>query len=123
MDKSSSKENTAETLGGYLKALRAASGFSLREVEEATEVSNAYLSQLENEKISKPSPHILHKLSGFYGVTYETLMEKAGYIKREPAGEKSGRLAASSLGKISRAEEAALLQYLGFIRSQKRKKE
>jgi transcriptional regulator with XRE-family HTH domain len=123
MEKPSSKENAPQTLGGYLKALRAASGFSLRDVEEATEVSNAYLSQLENEKISKPSPHILHKLSGFYGVAYELLMEKAGYIKRDASGERSGRLAASSLGKISRDEETALLQYLGFIRSQKRKKE
>lgn len=122
MEKSSSKENADETLGAYLKTLRGASGLSLREVEDATEVSNAYLSQLENEKIAKPSPHILHKLAGFYGVAYELLMEKAGYIKREPVAEKSGRLAASSLGKISRDEETALLQYLSFIRSQKRKK-
>jgi HTH-type transcriptional regulator, competence development regulator len=121
MEKNSSKENSPQTLGAYLKALRGASGFSLRDVEEATEVSNAYVSQMENDKISKPSPHILHKLASFYGVGYEVLMEKAGYIKRDTAGEKTGRLAASSLGTISRDEEAALLQYLGYIRSQKRK--
>lgn len=122
MDTQSSKESLSE----YLKALRAASGFTLREVEEATEISNAYLSQLENDKISKPSPDILHKLAEFYGVGYEVLMEKAGYFKREVSTvgrtEKTGRLAASSLGKISGEEEAALLQYLGFIRSQKKKK-
>lgn len=122
MEKPSSKESPDEILGAYLKTLRGASGFSLREVEEATDVSNAYLSQLENGKISKPSPHILHKLAEFYGVSYEVLMEKAGYIKRENVAEKTGRLAASSLGKISRDEETALLQYLSFIRSQKRKK-
>lgn len=119
MEKTSARENAPQTLGEYLKALRAASAFTLREVEEATEVSNAYLSQLENEKISKPSPHILHKLSTFYGISYELLMEKAGYIKH---GVKGGRLAASSLGKLSSEEEATLLQYLGFIRSQKKKK-
>ena len=122
MEKSPPKENTEPTLGAYLKTLRGSRGFSLREVEEATDVSNAYLSQLENEKISKPSPHILHKLAGFYGITYEVLMEKAGYIKREPVAERSGRVAASSLGTISRDEETALLEYLSFIRSQKRKK-
>jgi len=126
MDKQSSKEKNETTLSDYLKALRTASGFTLRQVEEATEVSNAYLSQLENDKISKPSPDILHTLAGFYGVEYEVLMEKAGYLKKRDSsgsGEKTGRLAASSLGKISSEEESQLLTYLGFIRSQKKKKE
>jgi transcriptional regulator with XRE-family HTH domain len=122
MEKTPSKENIPQSLGGYLKALRAASGFSLRDVEEGTEISNAYLSQLENEKITKPSPHILHKLAAFYGVAYELLMEQAGYIKREAAGKGTGRLAASSLGKITPDEEKELLQFLGFIRSQKKGK-
>lgn len=122
MEKTPSKENGPQSLGGYLKALRAASGFSLRDVEEGTEISNAYLSQLENERITKPSPHILHKLSSFYGVAYELLMEKAGYIKRQPAGEGTARVAASSLGKITQDEEKELLQFLGFIRSQRKGK-
>jgi transcriptional regulator with XRE-family HTH domain len=126
MDKRSSPESELR-LSDYLRALRSASGFSLRQVEEATEVSNAYLSQLENDKIAKPSPDILHALAAFYGVEYEVLMEKAGYLKkRDPGnpgrGEKTGRLAASSLGKITGEEEAELLNYLGYIRSQKKKK-
>src|SRR4030095_13288460 len=46
-------------LGAMLAGLRTAKGLSLREVEEATgkAVSNAYLSQLENGKIRKPSPN------------------------------------------------------------------
>ncbi|MHC4933777.1 MAG: helix-turn-helix domain-containing protein, partial [Planctomycetota bacterium] len=48
-------------LGTLLADLRMAKGLSLREVEEATgkAVSNAYLSQLENGKIKKPSPSVL----------------------------------------------------------------
>ena len=48
----------ASELGSLLADLRQAKGLSLREVEEATgrAVSNAYLSQLENGKIQKPSP-------------------------------------------------------------------
>ena len=44
-------------LGTLLGDLRKAKRLSLREVEEATgrSVSNAYLSQLENGKIAKPS--------------------------------------------------------------------
>src|SRR6266850_6060134 len=69
-------------LGALLADLRTAKGLSLREIEEATgkAVSNAYLSQLENGKIRKPSPHVLHSLAGVYAVPYDTLMEKAGYL-------------------------------------------
>src|SRR5438445_5389641 len=69
-------------LGSLLADLRTAKGLSLREVEEATgkAVSNAYLSQLENGKIRKPSPNVLHSLAKAYFVPYEALMEKAGYL-------------------------------------------
>src|SRR2546425_8968864 len=52
-------------LGALLADLRTAKGLSLRQVEEATDraVSNAYLSQLENGKIQKPSPNVLHSLA------------------------------------------------------------
>ena len=70
------------SLGQYLASIRADRHMTLREVEEATdkEVSNAYLSQIENDKIQKPSPNVLHALSEIYGISYEQLMEMAGYI-------------------------------------------
>ena len=79
-------------LGVVLSDLRKAKGFSLREVEEATgnAVSNAYLSQLENGRIKKPSPNVLHSLAEVYVVPYETLMEKAGYLL-PPEGKTAGR--------------------------------
>ena len=72
----------SDELGGLLADLRTARGLSLREVEAATDgaVSNAYLSQLENGKIKKPSPNVLHSLAQVYAVPYEALMEKAGYL-------------------------------------------
>ena len=53
------------TLGQYLASIRNDRKMSLRQVEEAAgkEVSNAYLSQLENGKILQPSPTILNKLA------------------------------------------------------------
>lgn len=110
-------------LGVVLSDLRKAKGFSLREVEEATgnAVSNAYLSQLENGKIKKPSPNVLHSLAEVYVVPYETLMEKAGYLlPRE--GEKAGRrrrLAAFAIDDLTAEEEEELLKYLAFLRSRK----
>jgi len=120
MGKREKREPDQQSLGEYLRILRARDRHSLRAVEEATEISNAYLSQLENDKIAKPSPHILHTLAEFYRVAYEVLMEKAGYIKRVEGGAdpraRSGRLAASALGALTRDEEEQLLKYLTFIR-------
>lgn len=109
-------------LGTLLADLRAAKGLSLREVEEATEraVSNAYLSQLENGKIRKPSPNVLLSLSKVYGVAYETLMEKAGYLlPSQDAGGRRRRLAAFAIDDLTAEEEEELLRYLAFLRSRR----
>ena len=109
-------------LGVLLADLRTAKGLSLREVEEATgnAVSNAYLSQLENGKIKKPSPNVLHRLAEVYVVPYEALMEKAGYLlPSEGGGGRRKRLAAFAIDDLTAEEEEELLKYLAFIRSRK----
>src|SRR5258706_1166087 len=88
--------STPLSLGIYLNKARADKKMSLRDVEEASgkEVSNAYLSQLESGKITKPSPHVLHALSNALSVPYEILMERAGYIvptASHSKGTKHGR--------------------------------
>lgn len=109
-------------LGAVLADLRKAKGLSLREVEEATgkAVSNAYLSQLENGKIKKPSPNVLHSLAGVYAVPYEALMEKAGYLlPSEQGGGRRKRLATFAIDDLTAEEEEQLLEYLAFLRSRK----
>jgi transcriptional regulator with XRE-family HTH domain len=97
---------------------------TLREVEEATnhEVSNAYLSQLENGRISKPSPNILHSLAKVYGVAYDVLMEKAGYITAAATRgetERHGRIPTFTHENLTPEEEEKLLEYLAFLRRRK----
>jgi transcriptional regulator with XRE-family HTH domain len=112
-------------LGSLLADLRTAKRLSLREVQEATgnAVSNAYLSQLENGKIGKPSPNVLHSLAQVYAVPYEMLMEKAGYLPRSDGtseGKRRGRdrrLAACAIGDLTAEEDEELLKYLAFLRS------
>jgi transcriptional regulator with XRE-family HTH domain len=110
-------------LGALLGDLRRAKGLSLREVEEATgrAVSNAYLSQLEHGRIQKPSPNVLHRLAEVYAVSYETLMERAGYLL-PPAGREGARrrrLAAFAIDDLTAEEEEELLKYLAFLRSRR----
>ena len=107
-------------LGALLADLRRAKGLSLREVEEATgkSVSNPYLSQLENGKIKKPSPNVLHSLAEVYVVPYESLMEKAGYLlPSQDGGRRRRRLAAFAIDDLTAEEEEELLKYLAFLRS------
>ena len=109
-----------DNYGEYFKALREAKAMTLREVEKRTDVSNAYLSQLESGKVRQPSPIILHKLSEIYGVAYETLMEKVGYPAPQSTQNEKAKAMSQKIGTISDEEEIELLNYLKFIRSRKR---
>ncbi len=60
------------------KSLREQAGKTLREVEALTGISNAYISQLENGKISDPSVKTIFLLSKLYGVTVEHIMLQSG---------------------------------------------
>ena len=113
------------TLGQYLASIRTDRKMTLREVEEATnkQVSNAYLSQIENDKIRKPSPNILHSLSEIYAISFENLMDKAGYLmpSTEHADEDHhGRVATFAEYNLTSEEESELMQYLQFLRSRRR---
>ena len=113
------------TLGQYLAAVRDDRGLSLREVEKATSkvVSNAYLSQIENDQIKKPSPNILHALAALYCVSYEDLMERAGFVtptRSRSAHQRHGMIATFADQNLTEEEEAELVQYLSFMRSRRK---
>lgn len=112
-------------LGSYLASIRKDRGLTLRAVEDRTnkQVSNAYLSQIETNKIEKPSPNILHALAELYTISFEGLMEMAGYMS--PAAKRSdidrhGRVATFAEHNLTAEEEEELMRYLEFMRSRKR---
>jgi len=111
------------SFGAGLRTAREMRKLSLREVEEATGISNAYLSQLETGKIRKPSPHFLHKLAQIYGIGYELLMEAVGYVQKRKQGDGPQTLAGAALfsqKKLTPEEEEKLAEYLAFLRAQKK---
>ena len=112
-------------LGQYLKKLRKQRNLTLRAVEEKTGISNAYLSQVENGKISKPSPSILLKLGNFYDVSYERLMKLAGHPVPTKSEVEKGELDlafrfSSSLDDLTEEERKRVQEYIEFLRSRKR---
>jgi HTH-type transcriptional regulator, competence development regulator len=114
-----------QTLGEGLKTARELRNLSLREVEDATGISNAYLSQLENNKVKKPSPHFLHKLAALYDLQYEVLMETAGYLKPAAAATGPRTLAGAALYSqehLTSEEADELGRYLHYLRSKSKTK-
>ena len=108
-----------DSLGKHLSAARKRARLSLRAVEAVTDISNAYLSQLENGKVQEPSPNLLHKLAELYRADYQTLLRLAGYPVPEHGSSSQSRLAAR-LGHTTQEEEQALLDYLEFLRSRRK---
>ena len=121
-------------LGQFLRSIREAKKLTLRFVEAKTGVSNAYLSQIENGKISKPSPIMLYKLSQFYKISYDDLMSKAGFPTSESIQENNLESGSGSLRNVGRTsilatlddvtpeEEEELLEFLAFMRSRREKR-
>ena len=70
----------------YLKSIRRERGMTLRQVEEKTGVSNAYISLLENGLRQSPNPDILRKLAEVYSVPPVELMRRAEYITDQDEG-------------------------------------
>jgi len=109
-------------LGEYLKKGRESKGLTLRAVEEATGISNAYLSQLEGGKIQQPSPIDLHKICILYGRQYALAMEYAGYPLPEGVQTSTPQQRfLARLGHPTAEQEEELVDYMEFLRSRKQK--
>lgn len=126
MTKRSVETEAGLTLGQYLASIREDRSLSQRDVEKATNkiVSNAYLSQIENDQIKRPSPNILHALAEVYAVSYENLMERAGFVvptrSRKGGEQRHGRVATFADHNLTPEEEAELVKFLGYLRSRKK---
>ena len=71
-----------EALGGFIKAQRQVANLSLREMARLTDVSNAYLSQIERG-LHQPSVRVLRSLADALNVSAETLLAQAGLIDED----------------------------------------
>lgn len=108
----------SKTLGEELKEARTIRGLSLREVERITEISNSYLSQLENDKVKKPSAHVLYKLAKTYEVGFDLLLEAAGIVLNSEKNEKPKTMVGTAFYSkgLTSEEESLLNEYLAFLR-------
>lgn len=110
-----------KTLGSVLAQSRGLKNYSLRAVEELTGISNAYLSQLENDKIKKPSADILYKLATLYKIDLNFLLHLAGLVEKATQKNVSLGNFVFSKDNLTQEEEEELIKYLKFMRERKKK--
>lgn len=112
-----------EALGSFIKAQRQVANLSLREMARMTDVSNAYLSQIERG-LHQPSVRVLRSLADALDLSAETLLAQAGLIdeeERDAAGEPPAgpaRTVAAILadpGLTPEQREALLSVYRSFV--------
>lgn len=68
-------------LGTYIEEKREARALSVRQLSEKSGISHTEIHRLENGERKSPSPHLLKALAPQLGVTYEEIMQKAGYLE------------------------------------------
>lgn len=115
-------KQTMSSLGETLKSLRNLKRFTLKDVEQKLGISNAYLSQLENDKVKQPSANILYKLAKLYNIDLDVLLYSAGIIKENPVEERDettkfmNAIQYSSDG-LTKEQKESVLEYLEFLKS------
>lgn len=107
----------AETLGRVLAAARVQRGWSLREVERLTGISNAHLSQIETGSITRPDTYLLWTLADTYELDFDGLMLLAGRIEPRTGNRASlTGVAFKTLQSLTPAEQEEALRLIEDIR-------
>ena len=108
-----------EAFGQFIHTQRKLAKLSLRELASRTEVSNAYLSQLERG-LHAPSVRVLKSLADAFNLSAETMIEHAGLLDDDqtPGGRtaESTEAAIRADSRLTEAQKEALLAvYRGFV--------
>lgn len=116
--------------GKYLKNLRLMQRLTLREVENKTGVSNAYISQIERGIRRAPSPQILKKIAPLYKVTVKELLEAAGYLEKKELSfednlkyDQDAQTIFRGYEKLSHGAREQLKNYIRFLEQGEKTKE
>ena len=99
----------ADVLGAYIRAQRQLADLSLRQLAEMSDVSNAYLSQVERG-LHQPSLKVVQSIAHALNLSSEVLLAEGGLLeKRAKAGPTDTEAAISADPELSDKDKQALL--------------
>ena len=103
-------------LGAFIRSQRSLANLTLRDLAERTEVSNAYLSQIERG-LHAPSIRVLQAIATALGIRLDLLLTHAGLLEeptRAAAGDTEAAIQADPL--LTGPQKFALLSiYRSFV--------
>jgi transcriptional regulator with XRE-family HTH domain len=106
-----------DALGEFIRTQRKLANLSLRELAAMTDVSNAYLSQIERG-LHEPSVRVLRSIAQALEISTNTVLAQAGMTDDNPASPLT-ESAIRSDPLLSEAEKEALLAvYRSYVREQ-----
>jgi transcriptional regulator with XRE-family HTH domain len=109
-----------EALGQFIHAQRKLAKLSLRELAAMSDISNAYLSQLERG-LHQPSMRVVTNVARALGIPPERLLTQAGLLDDEPGAEGRAGMAEEAIRadpSLTTAQREALLAVLRSFSSE-----
>ncbi|CAM3699958.1 helix-turn-helix domain-containing protein [Smaragdicoccus niigatensis] len=104
-------------LGAFIRQQRELMQLSLRELARMSQVSNAYLSQIERG-LHEPSVRVLQAVSEALAVPVEEMLANAQPTAWEPLADDAVEVAIRADRRLSTAQKEALLAvYASYIRA------
>lgn len=104
-------------LGEELRAGRKLRHLSLQDVATPANISVAYLQKLEGGLVNSPSPRVLHRLSRVLDISYERLMDLAGY--HVPGQAQGSSSMPSAMDDLNKAEWKAVTAFVHYLKAQR----
>ena len=103
------------SLGEFIRSQRQLSRLSLRDLADLTQVSNAYLSQIERG-LHEPSVRVIRSIADALQLSSETLLAQAGLVP-EHKDRDEGPTTEAAIRADTRLTEAQKTALLGVYRS------
>jgi transcriptional regulator with XRE-family HTH domain len=119
-----SPQTPLEALGALLRSYRVSAELSLRELSARTNVSNAYLSELERG-LHEPSLRVLRAIASALGTPLGSMLASAGILEDSEDGDPQGDLRGTEAAilrdpELSEPQRTALLSvYRSFVRTRR----
>jgi transcriptional regulator with XRE-family HTH domain len=103
-------------LSKFIKEHRLSKGLSKRKLAELANISHTEIHRLENGERKNPSPPILKSIAIALNVTYDEIMQAAGYMdSTSPVTVIAAR--SDDLSDLTELEYEQVRSYIDFIRS------
>jgi transcriptional regulator with XRE-family HTH domain len=115
-------QDQVEALGAFIRTQRKLANLSLRELASLTDLSNAYLSQIERG-MHEPSVRVLRSIAQALDLSASTVLAQAGLVDENAAPRPTEEAIRSDPVLSPEQKDALLTVYRSYVLQQERRDE